>query len=200
MIHQEIIWFYGILNSSRYSYFWLNHFPVTTGCHDDSFKGNEARVVSIGFRQFTYSSNDLSSSKCSSTFLKVPVAPYLVFVCFFFLFFFLFLNEIHGSVYTNTPKVVFQPPWDCYQCLQYLLLPPQHLSSLRLHRSSFFLPFPFASNWPSWVVIIIVLLFLLLVVVVVLMSLFLRNLKKANESSISFIDYHCKVSRAMVFF
>lgn len=32
------------------------------------------------------------------------------------------------------------------------------------------------------------------------MSLFLRNLKKANESSISFIDYHCKVSRAMVFF
>ena len=66
---------YGILNSSRYSYFWFNHFPVTTGCHDDSFKGNEARVVSIGFRQFTYSSNDLSSSKCSSTFLKVPVAP-----------------------------------------------------------------------------------------------------------------------------
>lgn len=75
LIHQEIIWFYGILNSSRYSYFWFNHFPVTTGCHDDSFKGNEARVVSIGFRQFTYSSNDLSSSKCSSTFLKVPVAP-----------------------------------------------------------------------------------------------------------------------------
>ena len=32
------------------------------------------------------------------------------------------------------------------------------------------------------------------------MSLFLRNLKKANESSISFINYHCKVSRAMVFF
>lgn len=55
--------------------FLVNHFPVTTGCHDDSFKGNEARVVSIGFRQFTYSSNDLSSSKCSSTFLKVPVAP-----------------------------------------------------------------------------------------------------------------------------
>ena len=37
-------------------------------------------------------------------------------------------------------------------------------------------------------------------IVVLLMSLFLRNLKKANESSISFIDYHCKVSRAMVFF